>query len=142
MNSKPVKRTLCRTIICALLLAPWTLLAAARVMGGQWEHTMTTDGETQPRKVTACMSAEEAAAFNGDSKTGRAYFEKKAHGPCKIKSFEIAGNTMSYALTCGDRSIENKVTFHGESSEGVTITKGPDGTDTMHTKSRRLGACP
>jgi hypothetical protein len=142
MRSQPVKRTLCRTIVCALLLASGTLLAGARVMGGQWEHTMTTDGETQPRKVTACMGVEEAAAFNGDSKTGRAYFEKKAHGACKIKSFEIQGNTMSYALTCGDRSIENKVTFHGESSEGVTITKAPDGTHTMHTKSRRLGACP
>jgi len=142
MNFKPTKQTLSRSALCALLLASGSLLAGARVMGGQWEHTMTTDGEAQPRKVTACMSAEEAAAFNGDSKTGRAYFEKKAHGPCKIKTFEIQGNTMSYALTCGDRSIENKVTFHGDSSEGVTVTKAPDGTHTMHTKSRRLGACP
>jgi hypothetical protein len=111
-------------------------------MSGQWEHTMTTDGETESRKVSACMSADEAAAFNGDSKTGRAYFEKKAHGPCTIKSFEIKGDTMSYLLSCGDRSIDSKVTFHGETSEGVTTTKAPDGTHTMHTKSRRLGACP
>ena len=49
---------------------------------------------------------------------------------------------MSYVISCGDRSIENTVTFHGETSEGVTISKGPDGTSTMHVKSRRLGACP
>ena len=103
---------------------------------------MTTDGQAQPRKVTACMSADEAAAFNGDSKTARAYFEKKPHGACTVKTFEIQGNTMSYVLICGDRSIENKVTFQGDTSEGVTITKAPDGIHTMHVKSRRLGACP
>jgi hypothetical protein len=88
------------------------------------------------------MSVEEAAAFNGDSTTGRAYFEKKQPKTCTIKRFELQGNTMSYQLGCGARSIENKVTFHGDTSEGVTVTKAPDGTHTMHTKARRLGACP
>ena len=142
MHSKPAaRRTLSRTLLCGLLLASGPLLAGARVVGGQWEHTMTTDGQAEPRKVTGCMTADEAAAYNGDSKTGRAYFEKKSQGHCTIKTFELQGITMSYLLICGDRSIENKVTFYGNTSEGVTITKAPDGTHTMHTKSRRLGAC-
>jgi Protein of unknown function (DUF3617) len=142
MTFRITDRTLSRAILCGLFLASGPLLAGVRVVSGQWEHTMTTDGETQSRKVTACLSADEAKGINGDSKAGRAYFEKKQKGPCKIKTFEIKGNTLSYALSCGDRTIENKTTFHGETSEGVSITKALDGTHTMHVKSRRLGPCP
>lgn len=84
------------------------------------------------------MSVEEAAAFNGDSTTGRAYFEKKQPKTCTINRFELQGNTMSYQLGCGARSIENKVTFHGDTSEGVAVTKAPDGTHTMSLT--RVGA--
>ena len=142
MNLTSVKRIGSQTVFCALLVAPGALWAGARVVNGQWEYTMTADGKAEPNTITVCMSAEEAAAFNGDSKTGRAYFEKKQPKTCTIKSFDLQGNTMSYHLECGARSIENKVTFHGDTSEGVTITKAPDGTHTMHTKARRLGACP
>jgi hypothetical protein len=136
------KRALFGSIFCGLLLASGPLLAGARVTAGQWEHTMTTDGQTEPKKVSACMKADEAASFNGDSKSSRAYFEKKMHGPCTIRTYELKGDTLSYLLSCGDRTIENTVTFHGETSEGVTVTKAPDGTHTTHVKSRRLGACP
>ena len=142
MTFRITNRTLSRTILCGLVLAPGALLAGVRVMSGQWEHTMTTDGETLSRKVTACLSADEANGINGNSKTGRAYFEKKQKGPCKIKTFEIKGDTLSYTLSCGDRTIENRTAFHGETSEGVSVTKAPDGTHTMHVKSRRLGPCP
>jgi hypothetical protein len=134
--------TLFRTVLCCLLLASGPLLAGLRVVSGQWEHTMTSDGDTPPRKVTTCMTADEASSINGDSRTGRAYFEKKQRGPCKIKTFEIQGDTVSYQLGCGDRTIESKTTFHGDTSEGTTTTKAPDGTHTMHVKSRRMGACP
>ena len=49
---------------------------------------------------------------------------------------------MSYALSCGSHSVTNTVTFHGETSEGGTIATGPEGTETMRIKSRRLGGCP
>jgi hypothetical protein len=104
--------------------------------------TTTTDGEKEPEKVTACMKADEAAGFNGDSASGRAYFERKMGAHCTIKTFELKGGTLSYLLICGDRTIENTVTFHGETSEGVTVTRAPDGTHTMHVKARRVGACP
>ena len=142
MHSPISKQVLFATVLCGLTLSSGSLLAGARVVSGQWEHTMTTDGEAESDKATDCMTAEEAASINGDSKTGRAYYERKAHGTCKIKMFELKGNTMSYVLSCGDRSIENTVTFRGETSEGVTISEGPDGIQTMHIKSRRLGACP
>lgn len=143
MDAKATKHVFLGTIVCGLLLASAPLLAGAtRVVAGQWEHTMTTDGQTEARKVSVCMKPDEAASFNGDSKSGRAYFEKKMQGACTVKRFELKGDTLSYLLSCGDRTIENTVTFHGETSEGTTVTKAPDGTHTSHIKSRRLGACP
>jgi Protein of unknown function (DUF3617) len=142
MHSNIPKHVVFGTVLCGLTLSSGLLLAGARVVGGQWEHTMTTDGEAGSDKATTCMTAEEAASINGDSKSGRAYNERKAPGACKIKTFELKGNTMSYVVSCGNRSVENTVTFHGDTSEGTTISKGPEGTQTMHIKSRRLGACP
>lgn len=124
-----------------MMLSSGLLWAGTRVVSGEWEYTTTTDGEPESQKTTACMSADEAAAINGDAKMARAFFERKSRGRCTIAKFELKGSTMSYTLSCGARSIENTVTFHGETSEGVTIAKGPDGTDTMHIKSRRLGVC-
>ena len=141
-TSKTTRRLLTGTILGGFLLASGTILAAARVVAGQWEYTMTTDGQAESRKATACMTADEAAAYNGDLATVRAYFEKKQRGPCKIKTVDVQGNTLSYLLTCGDRTIETKVTFHGDTSEGVTTTKVGATTQTTHTKARRLGACP
>lgn len=146
MDSKTIRRLLAptflaRSILGGLLLSSGLLWAGPRVVSGEWEYTTTTEGEPESEKVTACLSADEAASMNGDAKTGRAFFEKKNHGRCTITKFELKGNTMSYALSCGARSIENTVTFHGETSEGVTIARGPDGTDTTHIKARRLGAC-
>src|SRR5689334_2850312 len=143
MTHQTTQRFLLRTLLGGLLLGSATVLGGVRAMSGQWEYVMTTDGQPEPRKTTACMSPAEAAAYNGDLATVRAYFEKKQRGPCKIKTIGVAGDTLSYVLDCGDRTIENKVTFHGDTSEGVMVAKTAAGkTQTTHTKARRLGACP
>ena len=104
---------------------------------------MTTDGAT--RTVTGCLSADEAASINGDSKSARGFAEKKGEklgSPCKIKSYEITGDTGSYALSCGDRTITDKTVYHGETSEGVKTVTRDGKTITTRIKSRRIGTCP
>jgi len=108
---------------------------------GQWEFTMTTAGASHT--ASHCISAAEANSVNGDSKTARDYAEKKANGHCTIKSYDVHGNTLSYSLVCGDRSIESTATFHGDTSEAVLKTTTADGKAvTTSVKARRLGACP
>jgi len=116
------------------------LKAAERMTSGQWEFTMTTDGST--RTMRQCITAEKASEFNGDSKSGRDYAEKSAKGRCAIKSYEIAGDTVSYALTCGTTGIESVTTFHGDTSDGSLVTTTEDKSIKTHVKARRLGACP
>lgn len=104
---------------------------------------MTTDGAT--RTVTGCLSADEAASINGDSRSARDFAEKKGeklHSPCKIKSYEIKGDTGSYSLICGTRTITDTTTYHGETTEGVKTVTNEGKTVTTRLKSRRVGACP
>ena len=130
------------TWLLSILAAP-AAEAAERLASGKWEYAMTTDGAT--RTVTGCLSADEAASINGDSKSARDFAEKKGEklgSPCKIKSYEITGDTGSYALSCGDRAITDKTVYHGETSEGVKTVTHDGKTITTRIKSRRIGTCP
>ena len=129
------------TFLLPLLFTPASG-AADRIAGGKWEAAMTTDGAT--RTVSFCISAEEATSINGDSKSGRDFAEKKAQksgSPCVMKSYDIKGDTVSYALACGNRTITDTTSFHGETSEGVKTVTLEGNTVTTRFKSRRLGVC-
>ena len=141
------RKTIFIGILCTSLLsllATHAAGAAERIASGKWEFAMTTDGVS--RTVTGCIGPEEAASINGDSKTGRDFAEKKGEklgSPCKIKSYEIKGDTVSYVLACGDRTITDKTVYHGEISEGAKTVATNDGkTITTHIKSRRVAICP
>jgi hypothetical protein len=122
------------------LFATPALRAADRMKSGKWEYTMTTDGET--KSLRNCVTPEEAAGVNGDSRTARAWAEKKAGGRCAIEEFKIDGDVVSYTIVCGDRTIRSTSTYSGESFEGIlTTTYGGHDTSTR-VKAKRLGACP
>ena len=127
-----------------MLVIATPLLAAERMLSGQWESAMTTYGET--RIVKFCIDAAEAASNNGDSKSGREFAEKKAKkagGTCTIETYDIKGDTISYSMLCGNRSIKSTQTYGGETAEGVlsTTVQGKTTTNTQ-IKSRRIGSCP
>jgi len=129
-------------ILCALFLCSFSqlLFAADRMERGQWEFSMTTDGST--RTMTQCITADKANEVNGDTQTARSYAEKNSNGRCTIKSFEAAGDKVSYSLTCGARQIDSVTTFHGDSSEGSLVTTSEGKSITTQVKAKRLGACP
>jgi hypothetical protein len=136
-----LKRTLLLISICGLILAATPPLRAAdRMAAGKWEFTMTGDGA--PRTFSQCMTPDQANEMNGDTKTARAFAEKRTKGKCTIKSYDIQGDTVKYSLSCGDRTIDSTTTFHGDSSEGTLKATTADGkVDTRIVKARRLGAC-
>lgn len=143
MKSKKILRQiLLLSSICGLAVAATpSLRAADRMQTGNWEFTMTSNGASTT--LSHCVDAEEAGGVNGDAKAARAHAEKKAKGRCTIKSYDIQGNTVTYSLVCGDRTIDSTATFHGDSSEGTLKTTTADGkVDIKTVKARRLGACP
>jgi len=119
----------------------FSVRAAERMAAGQWEFTLTGNGDS--RVMKQCITQDQANEMNGDTATARGFAEKRAKGRCTIKSYDIQGNTVKYALICGDRTIESATTFTGDTSEGTQTTTTADGkVDTRTIKARRLGACP
>jgi hypothetical protein len=124
----------------ALLLTASSLQAADRLQPGQWEFTLTTDGSSHT--AAHCVTAVDASEVNGDTKSGREAAEKKASGRCTVQSYGVEGDTVSYSLSCGNRTIDSTTTFHGDTSDGslTTTVQGAKAVVT-HVKARRLGAC-
>ena len=127
-------------LLGVLLCCSPGLGAAERLASGQWEFTMTTDGAT--RTMSQCITPDKASEFNGDSKSGREHAEKSAKGRCAIKAYDITGDTVSYSLSCGTTQIESVTNFHGDTSDGSTVTTTDGKSTTTLVKARRLGACP
>ena len=74
-----IKQTLLFTSVCALLFAgALSVRAAERMAAGQWEFTLTGNGES--RIMKQCIAPDQANEMNGDTKTARAFAEKRAKG--------------------------------------------------------------
>ena len=135
------RRGALRALLLLLLAAP-AAHAADRVESGKWESAITADGAL--RTTTYCITPEEAASLNGDSRTGREYAEKrarKAGAPCTFRSYEIKGDTITYTMLCESRTITDKTVYHGQTSDGIKTIAKDGQTHEMFIKSRRIGAC-
>ena len=118
------------------------LFAGERIRPGQWEYTIIRPG-AEPNVIKRCVTADEAISVNGDSKTARAYAEKKAAGRCTILAYDVHGDSVSYAMKCGDVAIRASSVYHGDTSEGEQASKkGSEPEVVAHVKARRLGDCP
>ena len=125
-----------------LALASAPLSAGERIRPGQWEFTVVRPG-SDPNVSTHCLTADEATSVNGDTKTARAYAEKKAAGRCTITAYDVHGDSVSYAMKCGEVAIRTKAVYHGDTSEGEqTVKRGSEPEVVSHVKARRLGDCP
>jgi len=80
------------SIAAGLFLCTPALSASQRLVPGQWEFTMTTDGAT--RTFAQCITAGKAAEMNADSKSGRAYAEKNAKGRFSVDAYDASGDKV------------------------------------------------
>ena len=135
----------CRTRMSMLsslaltLIAATSLHAADRAQTGSWEFTMTTNG--QARTATSCVTPEEAAAANGDTKSARAAAEKAAKGRCTFPAFDVTGDTVTYKMDCAGTIMESTATYHGDTMTGVLKTTRQGKQSITSVKGHRLGAC-
>ena len=124
-----------------LTLAARPISAADRLQSGQWEVTSTSKSGDQTYKH--CVTPDEAGSVNGDTRSARAYAEKKAAGRCTIKDYKVAGDEVSYVMTCGKTTIQSTATYRGDTFEGEMTTKAKGAAKVLsHIKARRLGLCP
>lgn len=138
-TSSPLRSLLGAIAFCCPVALPSSLYAADRMIPGQWEFTMITDGAQ--RVFTSCMSVDDAKQVNGNSDSGRAAAERKSGGRCTVKSFTVGGNSVEYTLVCGTRTINSMTVFHGDSSEGTLTTTVEGKATTSQITAHRVGAC-
>lgn len=124
-----------------LTMAAAPLSAADRMQTGEWEFTSSTKGEANTFK--RCITPADTGSVNGNTKSARAFAEKQAGGQCKITDYRAEGNTVSYSMVCGSRTIRSTATYHGDRFEGdVAMTANGAAEIVSHVTARRLGACP
>lgn len=127
------------TLILAIFVAP-SVLASERMKAGQWELTITEGGHSHT--TAECETEEKVKAANGTPNEVRAAVEQRAAAMnCTIKNFKMEGDTVSYTTACTTFSMDNKISYHGDSMETETTMKGSGGAS-RKVKARRLGACP
>ncbi len=124
-----------------MALAPVPLRAADRLIPGEYQATVTVDGQT--RTFTHCVTEDEARWMSADAKSGRAAIEKYMKGACTMQAYDVTGDTVSYTMACGPNIVKSRTTYHGDSFEGgSTNTFGtPDVTTSRGTSKRIASSC-
>lgn len=124
-----------------LTMASASLLAAQRMRAGEWEVTSTVNGKANVFKN--CVGAEEAAAVNGDAKSGREYTEKLMAGQCKFTDYKVDGNVVTSSMTCGGSTIRTVTTYRGDTFSSDSKTKAGSAPEvSSHVDAKRIGDCP
>ena len=119
------------TLFLAALSLP--LIASAGPMkAGRWE--VTVEGPRGTNKITTCVTQEEAdhpqpPKLKGDD--------------CKVDSFKVDGNTVTWKVTCPQRGMvmDGKQVYTADSYTGETHMKMGDREMTQHSTGKFLGKC-
>ena len=114
------------------------LHAADRVNAGEWETTMTANGQSHTSK--SCKTEAQAKEANRNAQEMREAAAKDRKTGCSLDDIRAEGNLVSYTLACGDSVTQVKATYHDGNSWESVMTNNKHGTTTA--KGRRLGACP
>jgi len=125
-----------RFIAMLTVLAATPAVASLNMNEGQWETTLTADGQTQSsnsRCYTRADIIEMEKLLQGKS--------NRVDGVCRYTDFSQSGNSVNYTMTCrlGDDEQTSAVsaTYRGDSAVG-TIRAGDV---TVTASSKRTGNC-
>jgi hypothetical protein len=107
---------------------------------GQWEITTSLEmagmppGMMKPQTFTTCLSQKDSVPKGGEQTD------------CTVRDSKIEGNTVTWAVVCKDSTGKGRVTYAGNSFDGVMETTmkegGKDMTAKMTMKGKHLGPCP
>jgi hypothetical protein len=132
-----------RIAVIGLMLAVGIgVQAQERMRAGLWENSVTSGGKTATRKN--CVTPHQAEMSKGTPAMLKAESEKALakSGSCTLKEFSLTGNTKTEVMVCGQNTIKNVTTFHGDSFE-TTATSTKGGVDKVALmKGKRIGECP
>jgi hypothetical protein len=127
-------------LACVLALALPLVANAGPMKAGKWQVTVETDMPGMPMKMppvtmTQCVTKEQAEnpeppKMNKDD-------------DCKVSDYKVDGNVVTWSVECKKQDLTGtgKITFSGDSYEGLTKLKMGDTEMTQKFTGQYLGAC-
>lgn len=113
---------------------------AQNMKEGLWEITMTMEMPGMPMKMppqtnTHCLTKKDTVP------------QKQEPGQeCKLTKHEVKGDTVTWVMECktkeGPATFNGKVTYKGETFEGVVKMKQGGMEITQNLKGKWIGKCP
>lgn len=107
---------------------------------GKWQTTVKVEIPGMPMQMPAithevCVTPEEAEKPQPP--------RSQRQQDCTISDYKIDGNTVSWKMTCPKSNMtgEGKMTYSGDSFEGLMKAKMGDQEVTTHYSGKRLGDC-
>lgn len=112
---------------------------AVNMQEGKWEITSSLEmqgmpaGMMKPQTFTSCLSQKDYVPKGSDQKD------------CEMKGVRIDGSTVSWEVACKDSGGKGRITYAGNTFDGVmemTMKEGgKDMNARMTMKGRHLGPC-
>lgn len=106
---------------------------------GKWEITNTFEmqgmpaGMMKPHSFTTCLSQKDYVPKDTEQKD------------CTMKDVRVEGNTVIWEMVCKDSSGKGRVTYAGDTFDGVIETMMKEGGETMNArmtmKGKYIGPC-
>lgn len=132
-------------LISLFLLSDNAIAQVPDLKEGLWEITSTIEETGMPKETLRqtlknCLTKEDYIPY----KEGP-YKEEKDE-ECKVLSFNVKGNTVTWAIKCKDEEGTStgtgRVTYKGDTFEGLIKFKDSEGEITMTMKGKWIGKCP
>ncbi|MBM4278044.1 MAG: DUF3617 family protein [Deltaproteobacteria bacterium] len=135
-----MKKICLLSIVVFLFLFLNDAVIAQNMKEGLWEMTMTMEMPGMPMKMppqtnTHCLTKKDMVPQKGEP--GQ---------ECKVIKHEVKGDTVTWFMECktkeGPATFDGKVTYRGESFEGVVKMKSGGMDITQNLKGKWIGKCP
>jgi hypothetical protein len=136
---KPRLFALC-TLVLALAVPSFAAEGNSPMKPGKWQITIQMDIPNMPMKmppmtVTQCVTKEQAENPQPP--------KSKRDEDCKASDYKLDGNTVTWSVDCPKQKMtgDGKITFSGDTYDGITNLKKGDTVITTKYSGKYLGAC-
>jgi hypothetical protein len=128
------------SLVVALALAAFAADNKSPMKPGKWQITIQMDMPNMPMKmppmtVTQCITKEQAENPQPP--------KTKKDDDCKISNYKLDGSTVTWSIDCPKQNMtgDGKITFSGDTYDGVTNLKKADMAITQKFSGKYLGPC-
>lgn len=134
------------TRILVIAILSFCFLVASTVMAGGpdmkeglWQVTVTMEMpgmpmQMPPQTFTHCLTKEDYIPY-----------KEEPDKECKVIKFDTKGNTVTWTIRCKDEEGTStgtgRVTYRGDTFEGLIKFKDPEGEMNMSMKGKWIGKC-